>query len=72
MESQVYRKGMPLPREFQPASGIEGMYYLQAVHGKGWVASSFFVVRPAGNILVSPVVYSDALGDFFEAHGGID
>ena len=71
MDNSVYREGMDLPREYQPAPGLEGVYYLQAFHGKGWIARSYFVPREAGNILVSPLVYSEDLGDFIEARGGL-
>jgi glyoxylase-like metal-dependent hydrolase (beta-lactamase superfamily II) len=71
MDNSVFRDGMNLPKEFQPAPGLDGVYYLGAVHGKGWIARSYFVERKAGNILVSPLVYSEGLGDFIEAHGGL-
>jgi glyoxylase-like metal-dependent hydrolase (beta-lactamase superfamily II) len=72
MDSSVFREGMSLPREFQPTPGLEGVHYLGAVHGAGWIARSYFVEREAGNILVSPLVYSEGLGDFIEARGGLD
>jgi glyoxylase-like metal-dependent hydrolase (beta-lactamase superfamily II) len=62
---------MALPREFQPAPGLEGVYYVAAVHGEGWIARSYFVEREAGNVLVSPLVYSEGLGDFIQARGGL-
>lgn len=62
---------MSLPQEFLPAPELEGVYFLQAVHGKGWIARSYFIEREAGNILVSPLVYSEGLGDFIEARGGL-
>jgi len=71
MDNSAFRDGMPLPREFQPAPGLEGVHYLGAVHGEGWIARSYFVEREAGNILVSPLVYSEDLGDFIEARGGL-
>lgn len=71
MNDSVYREGMDLPKEFQPAPGIEGLYYLGALHGKGWIARSYFVERETGNVLVSPLVYSESLGDFIDARGGL-
>lgn len=71
MDKSVFRDGMKLPQEFQPAPGLEGVYYLGAVHWPGWIARSYFVERKAGNILVSPLVYSEGLGDFIEARGGL-
>lgn len=71
MNDSVYREGMKLPDEFQPAPGLEGVYYLQAVHGKGWIARSYFIEWEAGNILVSPLVYSEGLGEFIETRGGL-
>ena len=71
MDKSVFRDGMSLPQEFHPALGLEGVHYLAAVHGPGWIARSYFVERKGGNILISPLVYSDGLGDFIQARGGL-
>ncbi|HSM70289.1 MAG TPA: MBL fold metallo-hydrolase [Anaerolineales bacterium] len=71
MQDKVFRDGMELSKIFEPVPKFEGMYYLQAVHGSGWVARSYFIEREAGNILVSPLIYTKDLGDFIDAHGGL-
>ena len=71
MQEPIYQDGMRLPQRYLAAPGLEGVYFLQAVHGAGWIARTYFVVSPAGNVLVSPLLYSEALGDFVEEHGGL-
>ena len=71
MNNLVFRDGMSLPQGFHPTPGLAGVYYLQAVHGPGWIARSYFIKRETGNILVRPLGYSDGLGDFIEARGGL-
>ncbi|MGZ4709633.1 MAG: MBL fold metallo-hydrolase [Acidimicrobiales bacterium] len=63
------RPGRLFPRELRPGSGIFDCGYCSPDSGG---ATSWFVARPGGNVLVDSPRFTDALTAPFEALGGID
>ncbi len=59
------------PLGFEAAPGLDGVYLLQTNHYRDF-ATSYFIVRRVGNLLVSPLLFRPDLTDWVEERGGLD